>query len=126
MAPSKPLRACSRSFSRSASSSAISEAVRLLQLGVLAREQLGERHHHLALLPRRVVLHLAVDHVDAAAVGDGGEDLLREEHLIDGRAEDLLRDRDLARMERPRTDTSEEERSAELIFAAERVADVAE
>src|SRR5438874_616527 len=61
------------------------KAVGLGQLGVLLGEHLGERDHHLALLPGRVVLHLAVDHVDAASVRDRLEDLLREEHLVDRR-----------------------------------------
>src|ERR1039458_7250790 len=47
-----------------------SEAVGLGQLRVLAREHFRELDHHLALLPGRVVLHLAVDHVHAPPVGD--------------------------------------------------------
>src|SRR4029079_8405312 len=39
------------------------EAVRLGELGVLAGQHLGEVDHDAALLPGRVVLHLAVDHV---------------------------------------------------------------
>ncbi len=62
-----------------------SELVSLRQLGVLAGEHLGQGDHHLALLPGRVVLHLAVDHVDAAPVGDRLEDLLGELDLV-GRA----------------------------------------
>src|SRR5262245_42426561 len=58
-----------------------SEPVGGLQLGVLGGQHLRQAHHHLALLPGGVVLHLAVDHVDAAAVGDGLEHLLREQHL---------------------------------------------
>src|SRR5689334_18116101 len=54
------------------------------------------------------------------------EDALRELHLLRRRAEDLLRDRHLARMQRPRADAAEEERGAELVLAAERVGDVAE
>ena len=46
--------------------------------------------------------------------------------LLDRRAEDLLRDRDLARVQRPGADAAEEERGAELVLAAERVGDVAE
>src|SRR5690348_6047758 len=38
------------------------EPVGLGQLGVLRREQLGQVDHYAALLPGRVVLHLAVDH----------------------------------------------------------------
>src|SRR4051812_40767849 len=37
--------------------------VGLRELGVLLGEHLGEVDHHAALLPGRVVLHLAVDHV---------------------------------------------------------------
>src|SRR3954453_11932877 len=44
------------------------QLVRLAQLGVLLGQHLGERDHHLGLLPGGVVLHLAVDHVNAAAV----------------------------------------------------------
>src|SRR5215210_1371400 len=54
------------------------ESVRLGELGVLLGELLGECDHHLALLPGGVVLHLAVDHVDAAAVRDRLDDLLGE------------------------------------------------
>src|SRR4051812_22141227 len=42
------------------------EAVGLRQLRVLLGEHFGKVDHHLALLPGRVVLHLAVDHVHAA------------------------------------------------------------
>src|SRR4051812_14818139 len=40
--------------------------VSLSQFRVLGGQHLSQRDHHLALFPRRVVLHLAVDHVDAA------------------------------------------------------------
>src|SRR5437762_1010656 len=103
-----------------------SEAVRARQLRVLRREQLRERHHHPTLLPRRVVLHLAVEHEDAAAVRHRLEDALGELHLLDGRAEDALGDLELARVQRPGADAAEEERGAELVLAAERVRDVAE
>src|SRR5262249_31832317 len=103
-----------------------SEAVGRLQLRVLGGQHLGQVHHHLALLPGGVVLHLAVDHVDATAVGNGGEHLLGEADLLRGRAEDLARDGDLARVERPGADAAEQEGGAELILAPERVADVAE
>src|SRR5262249_4008954 len=102
------------------------EAVGARQLRVLLREQLRERHHHLALLPGGVVLHLAVEHEDAAAVGHRLEDALRELHLLDRRAEDALRDVDLARMQGPGADAAEQEGGAELVLAAERVGDVAE
>jgi hypothetical protein len=69
--------------------------VRLGQLGVLAGEHLGEVDHHLALLPGGVVLHLAVDHVHAAAVGDRLDHLLGERDLVGIGAEDLLGDLDL-------------------------------
>src|ERR1035437_5170905 len=57
------------------------EPVRLGKLGVLPSEHFSEVDHHLALLPGGVVLHLAVDHVHTAAVGDGLDDLLCEGHL---------------------------------------------
>src|SRR5579864_7406528 len=52
--------------------------VGLGQLGVLAGQHFGEPDHHLALLPGGVVLHLAVDHVHPAPVGDGLDHLLGE------------------------------------------------
>src|SRR5262249_49518318 len=105
---------------------ATSEPVGLLEVWVLGRQQLRQVDHHLALLPGRVVLHLAVDHVHAAAIGDGLEDLPGEAHLVDRGAEDLLGDGDLIGMEGPGPDAPEEEGSAELVLAAEAVADVPE
>src|SRR4051794_41068639 len=58
------------------------EAVGLRELRVLAGEHLGEVDHDAALLPGRVVLHLAVDHVPTAAVRDGLDDLLGERDLV--------------------------------------------
>src|SRR5205085_12516014 len=55
------------------------EPVGLGQLRVLAGQHLGQVDHDLALLPGGVVLHLAVDHVDAPAVGNGLDDLLGED-----------------------------------------------
>ena len=56
------------------------------QLRVLLGQHLGQVDHHLALLPGRVVLHLAVDHVHAAAVGDRLDHLLGEARPRRGRA----------------------------------------
>ena len=58
------------------------EAVGLGQLRVLRRELLGQVDHHAALLPGGVVLHLAVDHVHAAAVRDRLDHLLGEGDLV--------------------------------------------
>ena len=59
-----------------------SEPVRLGQLRVLLGEHFREVDHHLALLPGGVVLHLAVDHVHAAPVGDRLDHLLGEGDLL--------------------------------------------
>src|SRR5664279_5590101 len=77
------------------------QPVGLGQLGVLLGEHLGEVDHHLALLPRRVVLHLAVDHVYAAPVGDRLDHLLGEGDLVRVGRVDPLGDRDLPRVQRP-------------------------
>src|SRR3954462_15191547 len=89
------------------------EAVGLSELGVLAGQHLGEVDHHAALLPGRVVLHLAVDHVHAAAVGDRLDDLLGEDDLVGGRREDLLGDAELDGVQRPGADAAQQERGAE-------------
>src|SRR5438876_11461622 len=65
-----------------------SDAVEPRQLRILRRQQLRQGHHHPALLPGGVVLHLAREHEDAAAVGHRLEDALGERHLLHGRAED--------------------------------------
>src|SRR5919202_5644291 len=98
--------------------------IRLRQLRILAGEHLGEVHHDLGLLPGRVVLHLAVDHVHAAPVGDRLDDLLGEEDLIGVGREDLLGDVDLGGVQRPRPDAAEEEGGAKLRLAALNVLDV--
>src|SRR5262245_53427819 len=103
-----------------------SEPVGGLQLRILGRQHLRQVDHHLALLPGRVVLHLAVDHVDTAAVGNGLQHLPGEQHLVHRRAEDLLGDRDLVRMQRPGAHAPEQEGGATLVLAAERIPDVAE
>jgi len=59
----------------------------------------AQGHHHLALLPGCVVLHLAVDHVDAAAVGNRLDHLLGEQDLLRRWREDLLRDLELGGVE---------------------------
>src|SRR5439155_12156065 len=100
------------------------EPVRLGQLGVLAREHFGELDHHLTLLPGGVVLHLAVDHVHAAAVGDRLDDLFGEHDLRGLGREDPLGDLDLRWMQRPRADAAVQEGCAELRFAALDVLDV--
>src|SRR4051812_8441067 len=97
----------------------------LSQFRVLCRQHLGQPHHNLALLPRRVVLHLAVDHVHAAAVGDRLDDLARECHLFRIGREDLLGDADLHGVQRPGAHAAEQERGAELGLAALDVLDVA-
>ena len=86
------------------------------ELGVLLGQHLGQAHHHLALLPGGVVLHLAVDHVHARAVRDRLEDLLGELDLLGRRTEDLLCDVDLHRVKRPRPDA--EQGGAELGLAS--------
>src|SRR4051794_22330927 len=98
--------------------------VGLGQLGVLFGELLGQGHHHLALLPGCVVLHLAVDHVDAAAVGDRLDDLAGELDLLRVRREDLLGELDLHRVQRPGADAAQQEGGAELCLAALDVLDV--
>src|SRR5438132_5156641 len=100
------------------------EPVRLGQLGVLAREHFGELDYHLALLPGGVVLHLAVDHVHAAAVWDRLDDTFGLRHLHGLRREDSLGDLDLRRVQRPRAHAAEQEGRAELRFAALGVPDV--
>ena len=94
------------------------EPVRLRQLRILAREHFREVDHHLALLPGGVVLHLAVDHVHAAPVGDRLDHLFGERDLVGIGRVDLLRDRDLAGVQRPGADAAEQERGAELGLAA--------
>src|SRR2546423_11335262 len=89
------------------------EPVGLGQLGVLLRQHLGQLDHHLALLPGGVVLHLAVDHVHAATVGDRLDHLLGERDLVSPRAEDLLGDVDLDGVERPGADAPEQGGRAE-------------
>src|SRR5215204_6335150 len=101
------------------------EPVELGELGVLVGQHLGQRDHHLALLPGGVVLHLAVDHVAAPSVGDRLKHLLRELDLVRRRAENLLRDLDLDRVQRPGPDAAEQERRPELGLAAPGVLDVA-
>src|ERR1044072_2949730 len=85
------------------------EPVGLGQLGVLLGEHLGEADHHLALLEGGVVLHLAVEHVHAGAVGDRLDHALGELDLLRVRREDLLGDRDLARVQRPGADAAHQE-----------------
>src|SRR5215217_4936197 len=101
------------------------EAVLLGQLRIVLRELLGQVDHHLALLPGGVVLHLAVDHVDAGAVRNRLDHLLRELDLVRRRREDLLGDLDLHGVQRPGPDAAEQEGGAELGLAALRVLDVA-
>ena len=96
------------------------------QLRVLRGQHFGQLDHHLALLPGGVVLHLAVDHVDAATVGDRLQHLLGEPDLLRRRAEDLLGDVDLHRVQRPGADATHQEGGAELGLASGRVLDVAE
>src|SRR4051812_30581353 len=83
------------------------ELIRRRQLRVLAGQHLGQVDHHPALLPRGVVLHLAVDHVHATPVGDRLDHLLGEPDLLGVRREDLLGDPDLHRVQRPRADAAE-------------------
>src|SRR6266480_5701521 len=122
---SKNLIACLRRRGRRLAGARSREAVGLGQLGVLAREHLGQRHHHLALLPGGVVLHLAVDHVYAATVWDRLDDLFGERDLGWFGREHALGDRDLVRVQRPRADAAEQERRTELGLAPLGVADVA-
>ena len=102
------------------------QLVRGGQLRVLAGQHLREVDHHAALLPGRVVLHLAVDHVDAAAVRDRLDDLLGEGHLVGVGGEDLARDVELRGVQRPGADAAHQVGGAELGLAALDVADVAE
>src|SRR5579875_2623825 len=101
------------------------EPVPFGELRFLAGEELRELNHHLALLPGGVVLHLPVDHVHPAAVGDRLDHLLGKGDLLGVRREDPLGDRDLGGVERPSPHAAEQERRPELGFAAELVADVA-
>src|SRR5664279_4882616 len=101
------------------------EPVGLGQLGVLPGEHFSEADHHLALLPGGVVLHLAVDHVHAAPVGDGLDDLFGEGDLVGVGRVDLLGDGDLGGVQRPGADAAEQEGGAELGLAPLLVADVA-
>src|SRR5215211_506576 len=101
------------------------EPVGLRQLGVLLGELLRQRDHHLALLPGGVVLHLAVDHVNAAAVRNRLDHLLGEAHLLGVGREDLLGDLDLHGVQRPGADAAQQEGGAELGLAAGYVLDVA-
>src|SRR4051812_26706200 len=102
------------------------QPVCLSELRVLRGQHLREVDHHPALLPGRVVLHLAVDHVHAPAVRDRVDHLAGEDHLVRVGGEDLLGDVDLGRVQRPRADAAHQERGAELRLAAGEVADVAE
>ena len=80
----------------------------------------------MALLDGGVVLHLPVDHDGARAVAHFRDDALGPEDLVHRRAEDVAGDVDLHRVQAPRADAAHEESVAELVFAGERVLDVAE
>src|SRR5215207_7721078 len=101
------------------------QLVGLGELRILAGEHLREVHHHLALLPGGVVLHLPVDHVDAAAVRDRLDHLLGELDLVRVGGEDPLGDLDLGWVQGPRPDAAEQEGRTELRLAPLGVPDVA-
>ena len=79
----------------------VDRVVLLLQLGVDRGELVGERHHHAALLDRRVVLHLPVEHHRAGAVAHGFDHAPRMRDVLGGRAEHLVGDGDLLGVQRP-------------------------
>ncbi len=102
------------------------EPVNGAALGILLGDETGEVDDDLGLLPRRVVLHLAVDHHGAGAVGHGFEDALGEGHFLLVGREDALGDVDLARVQRPGAEAALDEGVAELGFARCAVGEVAE
>ncbi len=102
------------------------EAVFGAHLGIARGDELREIEDDLRLLPRGVVLHLAVDHDRAGAVRHGIHDALGEVHLGRVQAEHALGDVDLARMQRPGAGASVQERVAELRLAGGCVRKIAE
>ncbi len=106
--------------------SAVDRVVLLLQLGVDRGELVGEGDHHLALLDRRVVLHLAVDHHRTGPVTHGGDDQPGVLHVLHRGAEHPVGDGDLLGVQRPGPDAAEQEGVAELVLAGDGVGDVAE
>ena len=97
-----------------------------LSSGSRAASSSASVDHHLALLPGGVVLHLALEHHRAAAVGHRRDHALGPEHLVGRRREHLLGDVDLRRVQRPGADAAHQEGVAELVLAADRVVDRAE
>jgi hypothetical protein len=91
----------SPAYGRFARSANLSKLYASASSGSFARELLGEVDHHLALLPGGVVLHLAVDHVHAAAVRDRLDHLPGEGDLLRVGPEDVLDHLDLDRVQRP-------------------------
>ena len=102
-----------------------SEAVALCERRVPLGELTGKVDHHVALLDRRVVFHLAVQHDGTRAVAHGIDDLLGVGDLSRLRGEHLLGDVDLHRVQRPRADATEQVGVAELVLARHGVLDVA-
>ena len=86
----------------------------------------AEIDHYAALLPGRVVLHLAVDHVHAAAVGDRLDYLTCESDLVRVGQKTRLAMSIWTGCSDQRADAAHQERGAELRLAARDVADVAE
>src|SRR6202012_4813314 len=68
------------------------------------------------LFPRRVILHLAVDHDGAGAVRHRLKDLLCKSHLGRIRRKDSLRDFDLTWMQCPGPGAAQQEGVSELRF----------
>src|SRR5690606_8326475 len=95
-----------------------------LEFRIAGGQLVGQVRHHLALLERGVVLHLAVDHHRAGAVAHGRDDPAGPRHVLRCGREHLLGDVDLHRVQAPRTDAAEQERVAELVLAAHDVLDV--
>ena len=84
---------------------------------VLGGHQAGEVHDHFGLFPGGIVLHLAVDHDRAGAVGHGGEDFPGKGDLGRIGRKHPLGDRYLARMQRPCPGAAHEEGVTELDLA---------
>src|SRR5512133_2333404 len=76
--------------SRTASHTSGSKAVPRRYARVLGCDQAGEVEQHFGLFPRGIVLHLAVDHHRAGAVGHGIDYFFGESNLRRIRREDAF------------------------------------
>ncbi len=88
--------------------------------GRVRHSGVGQVDHHLALLDRGVVLHLAVDHHRAGAVAHLLDDVRGPGDVRGVGREHLLGDVDLHRVQAPGADAAEQEGVAELVLAGRR------